>query len=225
MIFEKSIYLLNLMIHGVASIESFVIKDISFNSYYLFTFYFLIISSIVWLKKPSYSKLVFMFSSIILVQLSFILTKIQKENERELIVYNEKNNTLISKRTGSKIVLFTRDTVLEKNSKNRNITPYLVGNSILLTKVEKTKNLLYFKNKKILIINSTAISPFKLKPDVLILTQSPKINLDRLLQNIHPEIIISDGSNSNSIQNLWKNSCTKKNIPFHSTTEKGYYKL
>ncbi|MCR4031766.1 MULTISPECIES: ComEC/Rec2 family competence protein [Flavobacterium] len=225
MIFEKSIYLLNLMIHGVASIESFVIRDISFNSYYLFTFYFLIISSIVWLKKPNYSKLVFMFSSIILVQLSFILTKIQKENERELIVYNEKNNTLISQRTGSKIVLFTRDTVLEKNSKNRNINPYLVGNSIVLTRVEKTKNLLYFKNKKILIIDSTAICPFKPKPDILILTQTPKINLDRLLQNIHPKIIICDGSNANSIQNLWKNSCTKKNIPFHSTTEKGYYKL
>ncbi|HEU0126395.1 MAG TPA: ComEC/Rec2 family competence protein, partial [Flavobacterium sp.] len=225
MIFEKSIYLLNLMIHGVASIESFVIRDISFNSYYLLSFYLLIISFIIWIKKPNYSKLIFILSTVILVQLSFILTKIQKESERELIVYNEKNNTLVSERIGSKIVLFTRDINLEKNSKNRNINPYLVGNSIALTKVEATKNLLYFKNKKILIIDSSGIYPFNLKPDILILTQTPKINLDRLLKNIHPKIIISDGSNSNSIQNLWKNSCIKRNIPFHSTTEKGYYKL
>ncbi|WP_289664614.1 ComEC/Rec2 family competence protein [Flavobacterium panacagri] len=224
-IFEKSIYLLNLMIHAVASIESFVIRDISFNSYYLFTFYLFIISSIVCLKKPNYSKLLFVFSSIVLLQLSFILTKIRTENEKELIVYNEKRNTLISDREGSKIVLYTRDTIFEKNSKNRNLNPYLVGNSIALTKVEEIKNVLYFKKTKILIIDSTGICPPNINPDVLILTQTPKINLDRLLQNNHPKIIIADGSNSNSIQKSWKKSCTKKNIPFHSIQEKGYYKL
>lgn len=221
-IFEKSIYLLNLMIHAVASIESFVIRDISFNSYYLFTFYLLIISSIVWIKKPDFRKLALVFSSIILVQLSFILTKIQIESEKELIVYNEKNNTLISERTGKKITLYTRN---KFSKENRNINSYLVGNSVSLNKVKDIKNVLYFKDKKILIIDSTNIYPVKSKPDILILTQTTKINLDRLLLHIHPKLIIADGSDTNSIQKFWKNSCIKKNIPFHSTKEKGYYKL
>jgi competence protein ComEC len=102
---------------------------------------------------------------------------------------------------------------------------YLVGNSIVLTKTEKIKNLLYFKDTKILIVDSTGILPSKAAPDVLILTQSPKINLDRVLKNIRPKLIIADGSNSNTIQKSWKNSCLKKNIPFHPTNEKGYYKL
>ncbi len=225
MIFEKSIYLLNYMIHAVASIESFVIRDISFNSYYLCSFYLLIISSIIWLKKPSYTKMVFALSTIILVQLSFILTKIQRESDQELIVYNEKKNTLVSERNGSNIVLYTPNPVFEKKSKNRNVNSYLVGNSIKLTKIREIKNLLYFKKEKILIIDSTGICPANVNPDILILTQTPKINLDRLLQNHRPKLIIADGSNSNSIQKLWKNSCTKKNIPFHSTIEKGYYKL
>lgn len=222
LIFEKSIYLLNLMIHAVASIESFVIRDISFNSYYLFTFYLLIIFSIVWIKKPNFSKLVFVFCSIILVQLSFILTKLKSENEEELIVYNEKNNTLISERTGKTITLYTKNKLLEKN---RNINSYLVGNSISLNKIKNIQNVLYFKDKKILIIDSTGICPINSKPEILILTQTPKINLDRLLKEINPKIIIADGSNNNSIQKFWKNSCIKKNIPFHSTNEKGYYKL
>ncbi|AWK04063.1 competence protein ComEC [Flavobacterium crocinum] len=221
-IFEKSIYLLNLMIHAVASIESFVIRDISFNSYYLFTFYLLIISSIVWIKKPDFRKLALVFSSIILVQLSFILTKIQIESEKELIVYNEKNNTLISERTGKKITLYTRN---KFSKENRNINSYLIGNSVSLNKVKDIKNVLYFKDKKILIIDSTNIYPVKSKPDILILTQTTKINLDRLLLHIHPKLIIADGSDTNSIQKFWKNSCIKKNIPFHSTKEKGYYKL
>jgi competence protein ComEC len=157
-----------------------------------------------------------------MIQLAFILTKIETEKGEELIIYNERNNTLISERLGRNLVLFTRDTIMENN---RNINSYLVGNSIALSRIKKIKNVLYFKNTKILIIDSTKTLPEKVNPDILILTQTSKINLDRLLQNIRPKIVIADGSNSNSIQKYWKNSCLKKNIPFHSTKEKGYYRL
>ncbi|WP_125723288.1 ComEC/Rec2 family competence protein [Flavobacterium ustbae] len=221
-IFEKSIYLLNLMIHAVASFDSFVIRDISFNIYHLWAFSFLIISIIIWIKKPSFHKLLFAFASIIIVQLSFIYTKIETEKEEELIVYSEKNNTLISERLGKNIVLFTRDTAIRKN---KNINSYLVGNSIDLSGIKKIKNVLYFKKNKIFIVDSTGIFSEKINPDILILTQTSRINLDRLLQNMHPKIVIADGSNSNSIQKYWKKSCRKNNIPFHSTKEKGYYRL
>ncbi|MFC0780341.1 ComEC/Rec2 family competence protein [Flavobacterium sp. HJSW_4] len=222
LIFEKSIYLLNLMIHSVASVDSFVIRDISFNSYHLWAFTFMIIGTIIWIKKPSFSKLILVFASIIMIQFSFIITKIKTEKEEELIVYNERNNTLISERLGRNIMLFTRDTAIDNN---RNINSYLVGNSIKLSKIKAIKNVLYFKNTKILIIDSSKTFSEKIKPDILVLTQTSKINLDRLLQNIQPKIVIADGSNSNSIQKCWKNSCLKKNIPFHSTKEKGYYRL
>lgn len=221
-IFEKSIYLLNLMIHAVASVDSFVIQNISFNLYHLWAFSFFIIATTVWIKKPSFNKLLFVFVSIITIQLAFIFTKIETENEGELIVYNEKNNTLISERLGRNLLLFTRDTLRENN---RNINSYLVGNSISLPTTKEIKNVLYFKKNKILIIDSTKTYSEKIKPDILILTQTSKVNLDRLLQILHPKIVIADGSNSNSIQKYWKNSCLKKNIPFHSTKEKGYYRL
>jgi len=225
MIFEKSIYLLNLMIHAVASADSFVIQNIAFNSYYLLTFYLLIISGIIWLKKPNFTKMIFVMSSLILVQLSFIIYKIQIERGKEFIIYNQKNNTLISTRTGRNIVFYKRDVLSKNNQNDRIINSYLVGNSVSLSKTESLKNLLYFKNKKIFIIDSLGIYPSDLSPDLLIITQNPKINLDRLLNKIQPKMIIADGSNSNSIQKNWKESCLKKNIPFHSTKEKGYYKL
>ncbi|KAF2339888.1 ComEC/Rec2 family competence protein [Flavobacterium tistrianum] len=224
MIFEKSIYLLNLMIHAVASVDSFVIRDISFNFYHLWAFSLFIIGSIIWIKKPSFNKLILVLASIILIQISFILTKVETENKEELIVYNEKNNTLISERSGKNITLYTRDTI-QKSVNKRNINSYLVGNSIALSKIKEIKNVLYFKNNKILIIDSTKVFSEKIQPDILILTQTSKINLDRVLENIRPKVVIADGSNSNSIQKYWKNSCHKKNIPFHSTKEKGYYQL
>ncbi|MXO03571.1 ComEC/Rec2 family competence protein [Flavobacterium sp. HBTb2-11-1] len=224
MIFEKSIYLLNFMIHAVASVDSFVIRDISFNLYHLWAFSFFIICTVVWIKKPSFNKLTLVLVSIISIQLAFIFTKAETETEEELIVYNEKKNTIISERLGRNIVFYSRN-IIDKNMNKRNINSYLVGNSITLSKIKEIKNVLYFKNTKILIIDSTKAFSEKIQPDILIITQTSRINLDRLLLHIHPKIVIADGSNSNSIQKYWRNSCLKKNIPFHSTKEKGYYQL
>jgi len=224
-IFEKSIYLLNLMIHLVASLDSFVIRNISFNLYHLAAFSFLIIFTIIWMKQPDYNKLIYVGFSIVLTQIAFIFTKVKTESERELIVYNERNNTLISERKGKNIVLYSRDSIINKKNNFINVNSYLVGNSLTSGKTECLKNCLYFKNNRILIIDSSGIYPAKIQPDILILTQNARINLDRLFLEIHPKVIISDGSNSNSIQRIWKNSCIKKDIPFHATNEKGFYKL
>jgi competence protein ComEC len=65
----------------------------------------------------------------------------------------------------------------------------------------------------------------KIKPDILMLTQSPKINFERLLKNTKPKMVIADGTNYKSIQQQWRETCLKEKIPFHSTNEKGFYKL
>lgn len=84
---------------------------------------------------------------------------------------------------------------------------------------------MFFSDKRILLIDSTGIYEDKIQPDIIILTQSPKINLDRILQKLKPKIVVADATNSNSIQKYWRTSCLIKNIPFHATREKGYYTL
>jgi competence protein ComEC len=224
-ILKKSIFLLNQIIHYVASFESFVIKNISFNSYYLISFYLFLIACIIWFKKPSYNKLIIVLVTIIMIQVSFIQTKKEIESKQELIVYNAKKKTIITERIGKDITLFTSDVLSEKESKNNVLEAYLVANSGVLKSINKIKNILFFNGRKILIIDSSGISENRIKPDILLLTASPKINLDRVLENLHPKIVIADGSNSYSFQKYWKSSCHKKRIPFHSTNEKGFYRL
>ena len=84
---------------------------------------------------------------------------------------------------------------------------------------------MFFHNKKILILDSTSIFVPDLKPNVLLITQSPKINFERILRESKPEIVIADASNYKTSVERWKTSCIKEKIPFHSTSEKGYYKL
>jgi len=224
-IFEKSVYLLNLIIHYIASIDSFVIRNISFNYYYLFTFYLFTITIIIWFKKPGFNKLVIFLITVALLQISFICTKKETENKGEFVVFNSNKKTIIAERNGKNVSIFTSDSILKKDTKNNITDAYLVGNFSNLKEVKDIKNILFFNGKRILLIDSTGIYENKIRPDIIILTQSPKINLDRMLQYLTPKIVIADATSSNAIQKRWKLTCLKKNIPFHATREKGYYKL
>ena len=85
--------------------------------------------------------------------------------------------------------------------------------------------MLYFNENKILIIDSLGVYPKNINPDILVLTQSPKINLERLFQSIKPKMVVADASNFKTIQKRWKATCAKNKIPFHATGEKGFYSL
>ena len=88
------------------------------------------------------------------------------------------------------------------------------------------QNLLHFKKKTILLIDSLGIYNFNsIKPTIVVLTQSPEINLDRLLYNVQPSLIIADGSNYNSYVTKWEYSCIKNKTPFHSTMQNGAFIL
>ena len=91
--------------------------------------------------------------------------------------------------------------------------------------MEPLENILLFKNTKILVIDSLSTYKLSQKPDVIILTQGTRVNLERVLQMNTPKIVIADNSNSKYKVERWKATCTKKKIPFHSTYEKGIYKI
>ena len=64
-----------------------------------------------------------------------------------------------------------------------------------------------------------------IKPQWVLLSHSSKINLNRLIDSLHPELIIWDGSNYRTYQERWKLTCEAKKIPFHQTSEKGFFRV
>ena len=75
-----------------------------------------------------------------------------------------------------------------------------------------------------LVIDSTGVYSVEgLQPVYLVLTNSPKINLNRLLKILQPKIIIADGSNYRSYLERWEETCLKENIPFHATAKNGAF--
>jgi competence protein ComEC len=222
---ELSLFVIDKIIHNIASFEQFIIKDIPFNSVFLLGSYMLIISSILWLEKRRFQRLIAILVSVIFIQIALLWNKYDSTNQREWIVFNSNKNTFITERIGTKVTLFANDSLLKIGVKNQILNNYLVGNFSHLATAKKIKNTAFFKGYTILILDSMGIYPKQQQADILVLTQSPKINLDRLIQISRPKEIVADATNYKSFQERWKVSCLKAKIPFHSTSEKGFYIL
>ena len=222
---EWSLLVVDKIIHTIASFEQFIIKDIPFSLPFLLSSYALVFSLILWFKKPQFQRLVAVLVSIIVLQMAFLWNEWQVATQQEWVVFNIKKNTLIVERNGKDVTLYANDSIQKIGLKNKTFSSYLVGNFSHLAAAKELKNTFHFNGKRILIIDSTGIYPKLHHPEIIVLTQSPKINLDRLIQINQPKVIVADASNYKSIQKHWNATCLKAKIPFHSTSEKGFYIL
>lgn len=218
---ELSIFTLNKIIAGVASFGQFIIQDISFNRYMMLTLYLLIVASIIWLKKPNFRKMAFALVSLIVFQLACFGTISANSQQKEWVVFDVKKSTLIAEKCGSEITVYSNGNI----AKNKMLKTYGVAHFSKITTQKPLQNVAFFNGKKILIIDSCGAYANKANPDILLIRQSPKMNLERLLQNCRPKIIIADGSNYKSYVKLWRQTCEKHNIRFHTTAEMGYFRI
>lgn len=222
---EFCIYYLNKIINWVASFEQFIIKDIPINWQALICLYILIIAFVILFKKPTYPKIVFALLSVLLFQSTLFITRWEIQNQQEFIVFNSWKNTLITERNGDKVTVYGNQRTIDKLASNTVLKSYLIANNSSITGINKMQNLYYFNNKKIMVIDSFGVYSKQINPDIIILRQSPKINLERLIQVNQPKLIVADASNYKTTIQLWKSICIKKKIPFHATAEKGFYKV
>lgn len=224
-ILEWSIWFLNKVIHTIASLEEFIFREIPFHWQFLCSAYFLIIASILWFQKPNFKRLALALISVIVLQLVYFSTHWTIRNQSELVVFHSKKNSLITIRKGKNITVYSKDSVLKKVFENKSLAEYSMANFSNLTSRKQMSNLMYCNGNKILIVDSLGVYPKNIRPDIVVLTQSPKINLERFLQIVQPKVVVADASNFKNIQKLWKATCLKQKIPFHATAEKGFYRL
>jgi competence protein ComEC len=157
-----------------------------------------------------------------LFQVLYGYTKWDSQNAEELIVFNNRNNTLITIKDAHLITIMSTDSLAGDNLK---IKAYKKEAFNFETNIFPVRNILWHKSDRILILDSLGLYNSKIKPSILIITQSPKVNLERLLTELKPKQVVADATNYKSYITRWKATCSKQKIPFHATTEKGFYRL
>ncbi|MES2812523.1 MAG: ComEC/Rec2 family competence protein [Bacteroidota bacterium] len=222
---EVLITIINYIISKIASIESFVLKEIPLSFSLMMVAYLIIISWILWFQKPKFNKLIIALASLLLFQLILFSIKWNSENKQEFIVFNVMKKSIIGDRKGNSITVFASEEIGKNSFEEQMFHTYATANFSAIKQIKPLANTLLFNHKKVLIIDSCAVYKTSINPDVIILSHSPKVNLDRLLGSQNPKIIIADASNYKSYVEAWKRTCAKRKIPFHSTYEKGFYIL
>lgn len=214
--------LMNNFINYIASYESLVIKEIPFTFLLTILLYLVITAVIIWLYNTTFRRTIAVLASILVFQCVFIISTLQKQSE-ELIVFNNYKESLITVKEKKTLTVYCDDSL---SSNRTNVRSYSRSHFNPELHILPFQNILYHQGKKILIIdNNITTESIKLNPDILVLSGSPKLNLDRIITELKPKQIVADATNYKSSIKHWKQTCLKLKIPFHATAEKGYYKL
>ncbi len=166
--------------------------------------------------------MILVFSSVLFLQGIYTLNRIKYNQGDEFIVFNKSRTSLISRKIANTVTFYSKDTLIEKEHL---VKGYSIGNFVKTIQINNLQGFHYSNHKKILIIDSAVVYDQKIRPDVLLLVGSPKINLERILQDHKPEVIIADASNYKNYVQQWKQTSKKHKIRFHSTYENGFYRL
>ncbi|TYA53331.1 ComEC family competence protein [Formosa maritima] len=207
----------------IAQQEAFYFKDIPFNFIDILASYLFIFAFYQFYKIKSYKNAIAVLFTIIIFQSVQIYSKQQYQSINRFIIFQKNKQTLIGIQNGEKMSL-------HHNIKDFNkeldfiISNFTIKNNISFITEDTIQSVYKISDKNILVIDSLGlyeVSSFK--PDYILLRNSPKINLVRVIDSINPKLIIADGSNYKSYLKRWEETCQKQKIPFHQTNEKGAF--
>ncbi|CAM1369172.1 Competence protein [Tenacibaculum soleae] len=218
------ISLMNKIVDGIANQETFLWQEISMSFYEMICWYFIIIFTYQFILVRKAKQLLFLFTSIVIIQTVFIFEKRDRQQKQEFIVFNRSRKNILAKRNGNQLCVFHNLDSL-KITANKAIIDYQINENVRSKFTNKIPNYFKFNSDEIIIIDSLGIYNIGTKNPIVILQHSPKINLTRLINILKPKQIVADGSNYKSYINQWKVTCRKQKIPFHHTGQNGAYIL
>ena len=224
-IYSNIISILNQFVGLIASQEKFLFTEISFSGLKMIVAYLItVIGFQFYLKRNGKILLVFL-GSILIFQGVFWYEKYSTEIKNEFVVFHQSRNSMIGQRTGKYLKVYHDLDSLSRRSKSI-LNNYKTGEQIHYKTHQKIPTLFFIGKQPILIINKNVIYDLdELQYPIIVLQQSPKINMERLIKTLQPRQIVADGSNYKSMTELWEISCKKNDISFWSTYKKGAYSI
>ncbi len=210
---------LNGFVHWIAQQQTFIFTDISFSFSTMIAGYALIFALILWWKLKT-NKAFLYVPAVVAILFGVGIWENRSSSKEQLVVFHKSRTTLLGYQNDRVLTLLQNDTI---NYFNRfPIRDYRVGSQVTGFTSELLPRVFRYRNKTVLLLDSLGVYPSE-KIDIILLTNSPKVNLERLIDSIQPTQIIADGSNYRTYVKRWHTTCTKRKIPFHYTGEKGAY--
>lgn len=218
--YNSMISSMNAIITWVAQQEAFIFQNISFDSVQLILTSGLLISLIWVLHKFTFRRASIFLTSIICLQIWSLYSQHQTHNKAQLWIAHQTKNSVLLHQTGAQLVIYSPDSTASEKIVN----DYKILENITAANYQPLVNAYNLAKGRLVVIDSLGVFPrLDVHAEYVLLTQSPKINLERLLDVSPPKAVIVDGSNYRSYIKRWAVTCDQKNIPFHYTGDKGAF--
>ena len=152
-----------------------------------------------------------------------LYSKMQNSTSQS-IVFHKPRKTMIGIEEPEKFTLYHN--LEDKLQDEIRLKDYKTGRDIHSIEEKIIPDILNTSMASILIVDSSAV--YKLNhfnPDVVLLRNSPKINLERLIRGLNPKIIVADGSNYHSYVSRWAETAKKQKARFHHTGKSGAFRI
>jgi competence protein ComEC len=220
--YEFIIEMLNGSVALIARQEQFLFKDIPFSLAEVIGWYILIFAIYLLWKAFSYRKLLLTLASVILLQLIYVSETISSEDQ--FIVFHRSRSTMIGQTEGKNLKLF-HNLAISAAEMNL-IKNYTTGEKLSEITEQAPRNIYLQKGHFLILLDSSGIVPGNIPQEsLLVLSGSPRINLERVLEQVKPRAVIADGNNYRSFVSRWKQASQEKGVKFHFTGEDGAYIL
>lgn len=219
------ISLMNSFVRFISRQEQFLWQEIAISFKTMLVLYFIIFSAVFFLLKKNSKRLVIFLVSIVLCQGIYFLEHKKAKEQNAFMVFHKSRFSVVGNKIGKQLnIQHNIDSVSVDDIKA--VKPFML--SAKIEKINKVdfKNYVNFKGKDILIIDSLGVYQLeKIINPIVILQDSPKINLERMLSILKPSLVIADGSNYKKDVLFWEKVSLKLNVPFHYTGQKGAFIL
>ncbi len=221
-IYDNLIRILNATVDWIASQEVFIFKNISFDAVQLVLAYVLVITLVRLSIKVNFRRVAVLFIAILGFQSWLFFTALQASQQEVLLLAHQTKNSLLLYQLGHTLSVLSPEPKLTE----RIVTDYQAAERITSVNYLPLQNSYALKNKSLLVLDGLVDYPSNLVgPDYLLLTKSPKINLERTIGSLRPKMILADGSNYPIQVKRWQATSREMQIPFHYTGEQGAYQF
>jgi competence protein ComEC len=227
-LFQRWMELLNAAVEFIGGVEVMIFRDVYFPLHFSILTFLALAVLIFGLTRNKVLPVYCFGILIVFMQLIWLKERSVVVQKEELVVFQLWKDSLILKRWG--IHLFASTSLKDSAKRQRALRNYsrrFPGSFTLTEPGEASRGL-----RRIFSVDSTVIflldssvvwNEPELKPQVLVLAGSPRLNLARILKKMNPKVIVADGSNYPSFVERWKQTCAANGVKFHSTAEKGAF--
>ncbi|MEN8799822.1 MAG: ComEC/Rec2 family competence protein, partial [Flavobacteriaceae bacterium] len=213
---------MNETVAWIARQQIFLIKDIYFDSGHLILTSLLMVFVLRLLDRFRPKRIISLLLCFLAIQLWSHYSLISTLNTKQLT---------LSHTIGVSVLLYQNGTSLQAltdypDKARRLLDDYRSNNHLVSESIDSLANIYFLNQKRLVIIDQDHSGlPPALGTDILLLSGSPRINLDRYLLQYRPSMVIADGSNYKSYVSRWKQSCSQLDISFHDTANDGAISL